>query len=41
VNLGYRLQDAREALKRVTKRATGRFVLKDLIREGLKELAKG
>lgn len=41
VNLGYRSQDAREALKRVTKAAAGPFVLKDLIREGLKELARG
>lgn len=41
VNLGYRSQDAREALKRVTKTAAGPFVLKDLIREGLKELARG
>jgi Holliday junction DNA helicase RuvA len=41
VNLGYRPQDAREALKRVTKAATSPVVLKDLIREGLKELARG
>ena len=41
VNLGYRSQDAREALTRVTKSAAGPIVLKDLIREGLKELARG
>jgi Holliday junction DNA helicase RuvA len=41
VNLGYRPQDAREALKRVTKVAASPIVLKDLIREGLKELARG
>lgn len=41
VNLGYRPQDAKEALRRVTKRATGPVVLKSLIREGLKELARG
>jgi holliday junction DNA helicase RuvA len=41
VNLGYRPQDAREALKRVTKEMASPLVLKDLIREGLKELARG
>jgi Holliday junction DNA helicase RuvA len=41
VNLGYRSHDAREALTRVTKAAAGPIVLKDLIREGLKELARG
>jgi len=41
VNLGYRPQDAREALRRVTKDDTGPVVLKNLIREGLKELARG
>ncbi|HSA62605.1 MAG TPA: Holliday junction branch migration protein RuvA [Nitrospiraceae bacterium] len=41
VNLGYRPQDAREALKRVTKAAANPIILKDLIREGLKELARG
>ena len=41
VSLGYRLQDAREALKRVTKAVASPIVLKDLIREGLKELARG
>jgi len=41
VNLGYRAQDARDALKRVSKTATGVPGLKELIREGLKELARG
>ena len=41
VNLGYRPQDAKEALKRVSKPATGSLALKELIREGLKELARG
>lgn len=41
VNLGYRAQDAKEALKRVTKAATGSVALKELIRQGLKELARG
>ncbi len=41
VNLGYRAQDAKDALKRVTKAATGSLALKELIREGLKELARG
>ncbi len=41
VNLGYRPQDAKEALRRVTKGAAGPVVLKNLIREGLKELARG
>ena len=41
VNLGYRPQDAKEALRRVTKGATGPVVLKNLIGEGLKELARG
>ena len=41
VNLGYRQHDAKEALTRVTKAAAGPIVLKDLIREGLKELSKG
>lgn len=39
VNLGYRPQDAKDALKRVF--AAGSMPLKDLIREGLKELARG
>jgi len=41
VNLGYRAQDAKEALKRVMKGATEPLVLKELIRKGLKELARG
>lgn len=41
VNLGYRAQDAKEALKRVIKDATGSLALKELIRKGLKELARG
>ena len=41
VNLGYRAQDAKEALKRVMKAATGSLALKELIRKGLKELARG
>ena len=41
VNLGYHAQDAKEALKRVTKAAPGPLALKELIRQGLKELARG
>jgi Holliday junction DNA helicase RuvA len=41
VNLGYRPQDAKDALRRVSKGATGPVVLKNLIREGLKQLARG
>jgi len=41
INLGYRAQDAKEALKRVMKAATASLALKELIREGLKELARG
>lgn len=41
INLGYRPQDAKEALKRVIKTATGSLALKELIREGLKELGRG
>jgi Holliday junction DNA helicase RuvA len=41
VNLGYRAQDAKEALKRVTKASTESLALKELIRRGLKELARG
>jgi Holliday junction DNA helicase RuvA len=41
VNLGYRPQDARDALSRITKNAAHPTGLKDLIREGLKELARG
>lgn len=41
VNLGYRPQDAREALKQVKKSNAGPIALKDMIRESLKELARG
>ena len=41
VNLGYRLQDAKEALKQVKKSNAESIVLKDMIRESLKELARG
>jgi holliday junction DNA helicase RuvA len=41
VNLGYRLQDAKEALKQVQKCSAESLVLKDMIRESLKELARG
>ena len=41
VNLGYRAQDAKEALKRATTAAAGPLALKELIREGLKELSRG
>ncbi|MEY4705071.1 MAG: Holliday junction ATP-dependent helicase RuvA [Nitrospirota bacterium] len=41
VNLGYRPQDAREALKLVRKSHPEPIVLKDMIRESLKELARG
>jgi Holliday junction DNA helicase RuvA len=41
VNLGYRPQDARAALKRVAEATEHPLALKELIREGLKELARG
>jgi holliday junction DNA helicase RuvA len=41
INLGYRAQDAREALKRAMKATTSSLALKELIREGLKELGRG
>jgi holliday junction DNA helicase RuvA len=41
INLGYRAQDAKDALKRVMKATAGSLALKDLIREGLKELSRG
>jgi Holliday junction DNA helicase RuvA len=41
VNLGYRPQDAREALKQVKKSNAESIMLKDMIRESLKELARG
>jgi Holliday junction DNA helicase RuvA len=40
VNLGYRPQDAKDALKQVKKFNSESLVLKDMIRESLKELAK-
>jgi Holliday junction DNA helicase RuvA len=41
VNLGYRPQDAKEALKQVKKANAESMALKDMIREALKELARG
>jgi Holliday junction DNA helicase RuvA len=42
VNLGYRPQDAKDALKRVRQQSNAEtLVLKDMIRESLKELARG
>lgn len=41
VNLGYRLQDAKDALKQVKRSNAEPIVLKDMIRESLKELARG
>jgi len=41
VNLGYRPQDAKEALKQVKKSNLESIALKDMIRESLKELAGG
>lgn len=41
VNLGYRPQDAKEALRQVKKSSDESIVLKDMIRESLKELARG
>jgi len=41
VNLGYRPQDVKDALKRVSKKSADPVVLQDLIRDGLKELARG
>ena len=41
INLGYRAQDAKDALKRVRKATEGQLALKELIREGLKELSRG
>jgi Holliday junction DNA helicase RuvA len=40
VNLGYRPQDAKEALKQVKTSNAESIVLKDMIRESLKELAR-
>src|SRR5262245_32585140 len=41
VNLGYRAQDAKETLKRVRKSIPGPAKLQDLIRDTLKDLARG
>jgi Holliday junction DNA helicase RuvA len=41
VNLGYRPQDAKDALKQVKKSNAESIALKDMIRESLKELARG
>ena len=41
VNLGYRLQDVKDTLKRIEKAGTAAQELKDVIREALKDLAKG
>jgi Holliday junction DNA helicase RuvA len=40
-NLGYRAQDAREALKRMRRAKPGSVSLQDLIRDTLKDLARG
>lgn len=41
MNLGYRLQDVKETLKRIEKLGDATYGLKDIIREALKDLAKG
>jgi Holliday junction DNA helicase RuvA len=41
VNLGYRAQEAKDIIKRITQSQAGPMPLKDLIRETLKELARG
>lgn len=41
VNLGYRAQEAKDIIKRITQAQSGPMPLKDLIRETLKELARG
>ncbi len=41
VNLGYRAQDAKDALERVSKKVSAPIALTELIREGLKELTRG
>ncbi len=41
VNLGYRLQDVKDTLKRIEKAGNASQGLKDVIREALKDLAKG
>lgn len=41
VNLGYRAQEAKDIIKRITQAQSSPMPLKDLIRETLKELARG
>jgi len=41
INLGYRAQDAKEVLKRVRNAKSGPLSLQDLIRDTLKDLARG
>ncbi|MBA2252327.1 MAG: Holliday junction branch migration protein RuvA [Nitrospirales bacterium] len=41
VNLGYRAQEAKDIIKRITQSQSSPILLKDLIRETLKELARG
>lgn len=41
VNLGYRAQEAKDTIKRIAESQSGSMPLKDLIRETLKELARG
>lgn len=41
VNLGYRAQEAKDIIKRITQSQADPMPLKDLIRETLKELARG
>jgi holliday junction DNA helicase RuvA len=41
VNLGYRAQEAKDIIKRITQSQSSPVPLKDLIRETLKELARG
>ena len=41
LNLGYRLPDVKDTLKRIEKSGTAAQGLKDVIREALKDLAKG
>lgn len=41
VNLGYRLPDVKDTLKRIERSGTAAQGLKDVIREALKDLAKG
>ena len=41
VNLGYRLQDVKDTLRRIEKAGTSAQELKEVIREALKDLAKG